>query len=112
MFLSSDNTTQLKPKERCVLVKNAAAFAARYGESPRIAGEYKGKLANGGDSFKVIDAEGIAICEVRYNDKAPWPESADGEGPSLELNSLDVKEDPSEPTTWKASSAAGGTPGE
>lgn len=51
----------------------------------------------------------LEVDAVRYRDDAPWPEAADGEGPSLER-----KRDASytnDPASWKASDKDGGTPG-
>ncbi|KAA3606164.1 MAG: lamin tail domain-containing protein [Calditrichaeota bacterium] len=51
----------------------------------------------------------ITVDEVTYDDGAPWPTSADGQGPSLELNSPAL--DNNDGTNWSASANAGGTPG-
>lgn len=51
----------------------------------------------------------ITVDEVTYDDGAPWPTSADGSGPSLELN--DPALDNNDGTNWSASANAGGTPG-
>jgi hypothetical protein len=47
---------------------------------------------------------------VRYDDVAPWPTEPDGDGPSLEL--LDPSLDNALATSWAASIAPHGTPGE
>lgn len=51
----------------------------------------------------------ITVDEVTYDDGAPWPTSADGQGPSLELNSPTL--DNNDGANWSASANAGGTPG-
>lgn len=104
-------TSILMPEKRCVLVRNRAAFIARYGESPAIAGEFNRKLANSGDRVQLVDADGIVLHRVNYGDKSPWPKAADGDGPSLELRSSDAGVDLSLPESWKASKVSGGTPG-
>ena len=68
-----------------------------------------GNLSNSGEAIQLSDAEGIQIDYVIYSDAAPWPESADGGGSSLEV--IDLRAANSLPDNWKASSAAGGTPG-
>ena len=79
--------------------------------------QYLGALNNGGESLKLWrpdtpDPEGtpwILVDRVKYNDNSPWPESADGRGPSLEriaptLYGNDV-------ANWSASALSNGTPG-
>jgi len=79
--------------------------------------QYVGVLNNGGESLKLWrpdtpDVEGtpwILVDRVKYNDNSPWPESADGRGPSLErlapsLYGNDV-------ANWTASAQSNGTPG-
>src|SRR5207244_2988942 len=48
----------------------------------------------------------IVVDEVRYNDRVPWPVSADGQGPSLQRRAPALYGN--EPTNWFAS---GITPG-
>ena len=102
----------LRGNSRCVIVTDRSAFRARYGDEPVIAGEYKGKLGNGGDSLRFISADGVVMHSVRYSDKSPWPKAPDGDGPSLELRAVTPGIDLSQPGSWKASEADGGTPGE
>ncbi len=42
-------------------------------------------LGNGGELLQIKNSNGDLISEVQYDDNAPWPTSADGSGPSLEL---------------------------
>lgn len=51
----------------------------------------------------------ITIDEVTYDDAAPWPTAADGDGPSLTLENL--ASDNSLGANWRASFGDGGTPG-
>ncbi|MBN1674761.1 MAG: lamin tail domain-containing protein, partial [Kiritimatiellae bacterium] len=88
--------TELSPGEIVLVVPtNEAAFRAQYPGVPgavRIFGPYTGRLGNGGESLKLWqpdtpDAEGtpwLLVDRVQYNDNSPWPEGADGDGPSLE----------------------------
>ncbi|MCO6476607.1 MAG: choice-of-anchor I family protein, partial [Phaeodactylibacter sp.] len=43
------------------------------------------RLGNGGGDIIITNSGGTVIDEVSYDDSAPWPEAADGTGPSLEL---------------------------
>ncbi|GAG51995.1 unnamed protein product, partial [marine sediment metagenome] len=47
--------------------------------------------------------------KITYNDKAPWPTTPDGDGPSLER--IDTDDYGNDVANWGASPLAGGTPG-
>jgi len=96
-------------------------FRAKYSVAAeaQIVGPYSGNLQDSGERLELkrpaaatLDAQGqivvpyITVDEVRYNDKAPWPTSADGEGPSLQR--LDSTAYGNDPINWFAS---GITPG-
>ena len=87
----------------------------------RIFGPFEGSLNNSGERLTLLrplspewDGEDsvtpmVPVDSVRYNDKAPWPEAADGSGKSLErLGASGITD---EPQTWRSSVAPGGTPG-
>ena len=92
-----------------VLAGNRDLFLSRYGASVPVAGEYSGSLSNSGERVRLIDGAGAILAEVTYGDGAPWPASADGSGPSLELNGPHV--DATAAASWHASVPFGGTPG-
>jgi len=105
---------------RLVLVKNKAAFEARYpglAATIQIATDvlgndfYNGRFSNGGEQITLLDAKDAAIHDFLYDDELPWP-LADGSTFSLVLKS------PALPvpnhglaTSWVASNTAGGAPG-
>ena len=66
--------TSLEPGEYVLVVENQAAFEARYGTGFPIAGEYDGKLSNGGETVALHDAFGETVHSFAYSDDAPWPE--------------------------------------
>lgn len=45
----------------------------------------RGRLANEGETIKLIAPSGIIVDRVRYDNKAPWPLSAEGKGDFLRL---------------------------
>ena len=100
--------TLINPGERLIIAANATAFAARY-PGVSIAGDYSSRLSNTGEWITLVDRDGNVIDSFRYNDVAPWPESTDGDGPSLVRS--DPSLDPSLSTSWRASSGPGGNPG-
>lgn len=109
--LNFDFTTnavkQLGAGETVLVVKNQAAFAARYGPGFRVAGEYVGLLDNDGDRLQLVDAVNEEIADFRY--EADWFPATDGLGPSLELIAAGLL--PGEKLSWRASASTGGTPG-
>ena len=100
---------RLSPGERLVVVADRAAFAARYGISMPVAGQYSGRLDNGGERLRLLDARGEEVLDFSYKD---WYPATDGGGYSLEV--VDEQANPdawSDKTQWRASGTVGGTPG-
>lgn len=102
--------TLIDPGQRLVIAANSEAFAARY-PGVAIAGDYSSRLSNTGEWITLVDKDGNVIDSFRYNDIAPWPETADGNGPSLVRNNSGSDPDPTLSTSWSASPANGGSPG-
>jgi hypothetical protein len=103
----------LNPGRRVLLVKDLAAFQARYGHGcdATIAGEFEGNLSNDGERLRILSTNNFVLRDFSYDDRAPWPEAADGEGPSLVLRDIVTNPDPSVPSNWRASAVPGGIPG-
>ncbi|MDA7511183.1 lamin tail domain-containing protein, partial [Verrucomicrobia bacterium] len=85
-----DSGFVLEPRGYAVVVSDRLAFAQNYGDSIPIAGEFKGRLANDGETISLVNHKGgelnsIVVDEVTYDDQAPWPLLADGQGSSLQL---------------------------
>ncbi len=103
--------THLAPHEVVLVVANQQAFALRYGNELPVAGAFEGfKLDDGGEALRLTRRDGVVLQELRYHDKDPWPESADGDGPSLTLKSPQSRSS-DEPSSWMASATMGGSPG-
>ena len=73
--------------------------------------DYDGQLDNGGERLTLIDADSSIIESFRYNDKAPWFEAPDGDGPSLVRIAPQRQLDPELPTSWRPSADDNGNPG-
>jgi hypothetical protein len=74
--------SQLVGGGRLVLVRNAAAFAARYGTLLVPAGSYgPARLSNRGETITLVDGAGVVIHSVTYEDE--WAPRSDGGGHSL-----------------------------
>ncbi|MGI8601958.1 MAG: lamin tail domain-containing protein [Verrucomicrobiales bacterium] len=102
----------LPPGGRILAVGHSQGFQARYGAGPGpIAGQFTGSLDNGGELLTLVAANGSVIKEFTYDDVAPWPGSADGEGYSLVLIHPTANPDHTNPTNWRMSTAINGNPG-
>jgi hypothetical protein len=101
----------LPPAGCCLVVKDRAAFEAKYGPGLPRAGQYTGTLNNAGERLVLQDAAGRMIHDFTYRDD--WYSSTDGGGFSL------IVGDPytTDPNTlgnkaaWRPSAAIGGSPG-
>ena len=72
----------LQPGEFIILVSNRLSFETRYGESLAIAGQYEGKLSNGGERLRLeLPNIKAVIQDFEYND---WYPASNGSGFSLE----------------------------
>ncbi len=100
----------LQPGEVVLVVRNQAAFQLRYGSELNVIGQYEGRLDNGGEKIKLESIGDVVIQEFEYDDNAPWPESADGEGYSLAI--VSTSGDYNDPENWQVCEQAGGSPGE
>ncbi|MBN1780338.1 lamin tail domain-containing protein [bacterium] len=101
--------TVIAPGAFFILASHEAYFAGRYGFLPD--GVYEGALDNSGERITLLEAAGDTVFSVRYNDRAPWPKSPDGDGYSL----VPVESFPAgslnDPEQWRASLQINGSPG-
>jgi hypothetical protein len=101
----------LAPGGFCLVVKDIAAFDARYGSSLPVAGEYGGSLSNAGEQIELHDAAGTVIHDFCYEDN--WFDETDGMGYSLTVKDPRTA-DPNafgDRSLWRASTHTGGSPG-
>ena len=68
--------------ELFLLGRNRAALQSRY-PGLVVNGIFEGKLANEGETITLSAGIGAPVISVAYDDAAPWPEQADGQGFSL-----------------------------
>jgi len=103
-----------------IVAKDLDGFAVIHGPPDGtlpVFGPYTGNLRNAGEELRLRDNGEFdgktyypeTIDVVRFDDQAPWPTEADGEGRSLELRDLSLDNDLAE--SWQASPLAHGSPG-
>ena len=84
----------MAPGERIVLTRSLTAFNSEFTtpEGTRVFEWLTGKLSGGGETVQLArpgpvndlnEVEYVRVDRVKYNNKAPWPISPDGDGPSL-----------------------------
>ncbi len=105
----------LSPGASCVVVKNRAAFLARYGAglNAAIAGEWgKGNLDNSGEEIRLQSRDGSVLAQFAYSDGDGWPDRADGKGAALEYTGpAFATADYETAANWRSSSEVHGSPG-
>ena len=105
----------IKAGDYLLIVRNRLAFESRYGAGLPIAGEWEDndKLDNAGENIKLSFGAGTPIIEVTYDDKEPWPISADGDGFTLNLNDPKnvSQENHGEANNWYSAIASPGSEG-
>ena len=111
-FENTAGTLILAPGGHLLLVNNIQAFQSRYGGGIPVAGEFSGNLDNDGEQLLAVGPGGSIVLNLIYNDAAPWPESADGDGFSLILIDSGSPSDPDLPASWRTSVSLNGNPGE
>src|SRR5688500_18149018 len=97
------NGTTLGAGQTFLLGRNAAALQTRY-PGVVVNGIYSGRLDNAGETVTISHPHGGTVVSLTYDDRAPWPVTADGFGYSLVLADPVTR-------TYRASSQRLGTPG-
>ena len=92
-----------------VLAKDTAIFSGLFPGVSSVVGNLNFGLSGGGELIRLYDANDVAIDQVLYDDSYPWPEEADGGGPTLELTNPTL--DNYLPESWAYSNNMYGTPG-
>ena len=85
----------IQPLEFLVLAADAASLSPHLDAGVTVFDEFPGNLDNGGETITLLkpgtdNNPDIIIDQVKYDDQTPWPLSADGTGPSLQLISPDL----------------------
>jgi len=86
-----------------VLAQDPVAFGRAFGNDIPVFGIFDGNLDNGGETLTllmpgVVPGTEVVVDRVTYDDAPPWPGSADGLGPSLQL--IDAAQDNNRVSNW------------
>ena len=104
-YFTLPSNFSLAANEYIVVCEDTVLFKGLFPNAkPRI-GQLGYGLSNGGEVIRLYDAGNGFVDSVRYNDKAPWPEAADGLGYTLELRSPEL--DNTLPASWTFSKSKG-----
>jgi hypothetical protein len=105
--------TLLGPGQYGVVVENLQGYAAAYTNAEAVLATYNGSLDNGGEWLRlwrpVGESSEALVDEVYFDDDPPWPATADGAGPSLQL--IDAGEDNNRIGNWGVDAVQKYTPG-
>ena len=104
-------SVELAPGDYALVVRDVAAFEAKYGAALPVVGQYTGSLDNGGEHLTLQDAAGTMIHDFTFQDD--WHSVTDGDGFSLTVvdPTNTAAEDWNEQATWCPSFDVGGSPG-
>ncbi len=108
------NGTIMGPGAYFVLVENDSLFTLLFPNvaTSNYAGNFSFNLSGKGERISLFDQNKCLADVVIYDDKSPWPEEPDGDGPSLSLMSPHL--DNALATSWESSgdvNSPNGTPG-
>jgi hypothetical protein len=102
------DSTLLEAGGFLVLCRDITDFTQVYPDVEHVLGGFEFGLSSAGDAVCLYDLAGALLDSVHYLPSAPWPEEANGMGPTLELISPDL--DNVLPESWHAFQGYG-TPG-
>ena len=99
---------KILPEQYIIFCKDTIKFTELFPDVESYYGNLGFGLSGGSDLVRLFDSTGSLADTVRYDDEDPWPLSADGDGPTLEL-----KHPTLDNTLWESWSASEGygTPG-
>ncbi len=92
-----------------VLAANPAALTAASG-CTNVVGPLGGRLANGGDTLRLLNNSGREMDRLAYADTGDWPVAPDGGGVTLAKLRANTASDTA--ASWGWSAQTGGTPGQ
>lgn len=107
------NNVQLAANQYLVLSQNSSLFTARYPWVNNYLGDWGFGLGGDGERAILLSDQRCWVDGLVYNDSPPWPQTPDGQGPTMAL--IDPALDNTLAGSWTASTIGGapiGTPGQ
>ena len=107
-IFTAPSNIKILPEQYIIFCKDTIKFTELFPDVESYYGNLGFGLSGGSDLVRLFDSTGSLADTVRYDDDHPWPLSADGDGPTLEL-----KHPTLDNTLWESWSASEGygTPG-
>jgi hypothetical protein len=102
------NNTFIPSSGYLVIVEDSNAFKKIYPTVKNFVGPTNWSLSNSSNTLTLHDAYSFQAAKVTYDDKWPWPQGADGHGPTLEYWKLAGTPDAA--SSW-VDGCFGGSPG-
>lgn len=84
---SATGIITIAPNAYFVIAGDSAAYNSTFGMNADAIWA-SGGLSNSGEDITILNASGVMVDSVDYDDGAPWPTAADGQGRSLQLCDL------------------------
>lgn len=101
--------TILAAQEFIVVTEDAVSFRETYGVGTRVAGEYDGKLNNGGETISLLQPSPVDTAILRFDYAPTWYPATDANGQSLSIVDPDTAFDRwSLASRWQATSPSPG----
>jgi hypothetical protein len=100
--------TNIGAGDYLVIAQSLDTFALIYPTVTNVIGSFAFGFDNTSGSVRIYNASGALVKSVSYIDSLPWPNAADGLGPSLQIE--DYTADANDPDNWFAG-CVGGSPG-
>lgn len=101
--------TQIAPNTYIVVCRHLDQFTALFPDVQPVLGEFGFGLSGGGEVLRLYNKQSVLVDSVFYDDKSPWPSSANGRGTTLQL--VEASSNNALLESWKASDELGGSPG-
>jgi len=107
-IFTAPSNIKILPEQYIIFCKDTIKFTELFPDVESYYGNLGFGLSGGSDLVRLFDNTGSLVDTVRYDDDDPWPLSADGNGPTLELKHPTL--DNALWESWSASEGYG-TPG-
>lgn len=92
--------SRITPLESLVIARDPEGFRSVFSDYSLPLFDFGGALSNSGETITLTDSTNAIVWSLSYDDSTPWPDGADGDGLSLQLNA--TASDYLSPSQWIA----------